>query len=336
MTKEFKKSTIKYEYNKDDFVLEVEKLIGIQKTKVIGSYIKYGKDKVCDLDLSEDITSLDSNNKIGILKLYFSKLKKNEDKFKFIKAYFDMEHSIIKEIYNNIGYMDGKFNIHNYNEDKIKELLKKMNEVELTNIFEKYKKDNNYISFMEEMKRKIKPNWTIDDLIKGEKTYYNETFNIGQSTYSYFYIEIIYNDFRTSNYIYINKESNNEEKYIVFVIEDILIKGEIFYYYLIKKLLFFVKWLYYRKIIKEKEIFDKTIDLHNEIFDFREEIGNKYHKSCLMSNEIDINKLYNKEDKKLIEKYNDYINDLNKICKEKYIYFTKDYSYYLEHYIRIY
>jgi hypothetical protein len=331
--KEFKKSIIKYEYNNDDFVLEVEKLIGIQKTKVVGSYIKYGKDKVCDLDLSEDITSLDINNKMGILKLYFNKLNQNKDKFKIIHIYFDMEHSIIKELYNNIGYMDGLFNIHSYNEEKIKELLNKLNNDTITKLFEKYKKDNNYLSFLEKIKNMIYPEWTLDELIKGEKTYHNETFNIGNSSYSYFYIEIIYNDFRTSNYIYIHKQPKTDEKYIIF--DDILKNEKIFYYYLIKKLLFFIKWLYYRKLIKEKELVNKTIDLHNEIFDFREEIGNKYNKSCLMSNQIDINKLYNKEDTKLIKKYNEYIDSLNKICEEKYRYFTKDYSYYLEKYIRI-
>lgn len=335
MIKKFKKSNVEYSDIKDDFVTDVENLIGFQKTKIIGSYIKYGKDKACDLDLSEDITNIKQDDKINILHKYFIKLNNNKDKYYLVMCYFNMEHPIIKDIYNNIGYMDGLFNIHNYNEENIIKNLKLLNQNEITYLFEKYKKDNNYLSLLESIKKKIKPLWTIDELLKGEKTYFNETFNIKTSKYNDFYIEIIYKNFRSSNYIYINSYKKIEEKYITFDIVDILHEGNIFYYYLIKKLLFFIKWLYFNKLIKEKNIATNSIDLHNEIFDFRNDIGNKYNKSCILNNNIQINKIKNIDTQNLISKYNTYINEINNICKEKYTIYTKNYQDYLKNYIRI-
>ena len=111
--------------------------------------------------------------------------------------------------------------------------------------------------------------------------------------------------------------------------------SDIFYYYLIKKLLFFIKWLYFNKLIKEKNIATNSIDLHNEIFDFRNDIGNKYNKSCILNNNIQINKIKNIDTQNLISKYNTYINEINNICKEKYTIYTKNYQDYLKNYIRI-
>jgi hypothetical protein len=49
------------DYKDDPFYLEAVNLIGFNKPKIGGSYVKYGKDKACDLDMSENMSYKDFN-----------------------------------------------------------------------------------------------------------------------------------------------------------------------------------------------------------------------------------------------------------------------------------
>ena len=42
----------------DDFIIKTKKILGLKKPTLHGSYIKYGKKKACDLDMSENIICL--------------------------------------------------------------------------------------------------------------------------------------------------------------------------------------------------------------------------------------------------------------------------------------
>jgi hypothetical protein len=91
------------EYKDDPLYLEASNLIGFNRPKPGGSYLKYGKDKACDLDMSETISYEELDD-------YLKKLILNKDKLILLDAHFNepYELQIIKD---KLGYLDGNFKL---------------------------------------------------------------------------------------------------------------------------------------------------------------------------------------------------------------------------------
>ena len=93
------------DYKNDPFYIETANLIGINKPIVVGSYLKYGKNKACDLDMTEKI------KKIYFLD-YLKKLILNKNKFILLDAHFDEPYNKLKIIKDKLGYLDLNFKIN--------------------------------------------------------------------------------------------------------------------------------------------------------------------------------------------------------------------------------
>jgi hypothetical protein len=92
-----------------------------------------------------------------------------------------------------------------------------------------------------------------------------------------------------------------------------------------------VKWGYFNRIFKEKYLINKTIDTYNEIYDFRENIGDKYFKLCSIDNHLSLEK----ENKDLLKKkYKNQFTEINNSSKELYDKINKLYGKYLNLYLR--
>jgi hypothetical protein len=316
MEKFIKKDII--DYKDDNFYLETNKLFGIEETKIIGSYIKYGKDKVCDLDLNEtNIIDLDK------LKQYFNKIYENKKKYYILEIYFNEPHKKLFNIYNKLGYLNGIFVRKDYHSiiDDINNLPDELknNINNLINIYIKSQKIQDYIKIVLYIKKNLYPKWTIKELIKGKKIYYEQEFNINDLNFDYIYFEFLYNNFRVSNYINVKKIHNENNKYLIYELDDIVINDDIFYYKMLKKIMVFIKWLFFKKIFEEDFLYKESITDYNFIYEFIDKIGKKYNKFCILNNKIDkykikLNKYLKKNNKNKINKYQDKI----KIKSEKY------------------
>ena len=337
-------------------------IIQMDKAIAVGSYNKYGKENVCDLDLNE-IYRKPKDTFISNFNNYIDKLIKYKKQYIFIRSHFDADHSILRKIYNTLGYMDGKLEIQYDNIDMITNdviILPTELKNELMVYIEKYKTNKSIETFSKLLlfiNNKKTPLWTLKDLKRGYVEYYNETFKISDMNYSSFHIDIMYENFKVSNNIKFEKD--RDEKYITIPIYYIYSDNMIFYYFIIKKFLFFIKWLYFKRLIKEQYLYKNAIILYNKIFDFRNQIGKMYNKTCLVKYKIFMIKLKIKKYEKKINKdsenitysrklekyskmlnymiifYNKNMKEINIISKNKYNEFTKGYSYYLHRYIRI-
>ena len=94
----------------DEFIINSKRLIEFQNAKASGSYIRYGKDKSCDLDLSEKL-EIDKTGISDLLEQYFNKLKLDEDKFILTRLSFDIIDESIQELLNNLGNLNGLLQI---------------------------------------------------------------------------------------------------------------------------------------------------------------------------------------------------------------------------------
>ena len=78
-----------------EYIESISNIIGINKCFIHGSFLKYGKEKACDIDCYE------KNNNIEEFNNYIKRLyndKKNK-KLVLITANFNMKHPLFYELY---------------------------------------------------------------------------------------------------------------------------------------------------------------------------------------------------------------------------------------------
>jgi hypothetical protein len=344
------------DYKNDSLYIDAVKLIGIKNPTVGGSYLKYGKNKACDMDLSENIGENSFSD-------YIKKIISNKKQFELLDAYFDEPHTQLLIIKDKLGYLDGnlkKFQKESIMED-VNKLPKDLKEP-IENIIQEYtnsKSINDFIKLKLFIKTNLYPRWTMKDLKRGELTYHGQTFRISDYNFSVFYIEILLLNFRVSNYIIMKESPKDSEKLMIWDIDDIVYDNKLSYFKLLKKFMVLIKWLYFNKLIEDKQLYPLVIEIYNRIFNFVEELGNEYNSNCSIKNKIDLskvklikytNKLKKHSDKKY-QKFIDYhkktINKYKKIYIEKmdtindkskmeYQIITRNFIPYLAKYVRIY
>jgi hypothetical protein len=99
----------------EPFVLEAKKLLQFKDSNLIGSYAKWGKEKACDMDLNERLY-IEKNEIKDIFNEYFTRLKK--ENLIITSLTLNIIDESIQNILKQMGYLDGLFNIHNYNINK--------------------------------------------------------------------------------------------------------------------------------------------------------------------------------------------------------------------------
>ena len=331
------KKNLQIEYKNDEFYKKAIDLIGFIKPIIVGSYIKYGKSKTCDMDLSENINFDNINSRNNFLE-YVKKVVSNEKKknYKIIKLKFECiePYNKLKKIYDELNSIDGLFNfdktISNNIDNYIVDLPLKL-KIDCEIILDKYKKEQNienYIILLDFLYTNMYPKWSKKECKLGNKIYYDEEYNILNLnlSYSYFYIEIIYDNFRISNYIFLSKEKKHDNNKLFIYIQDLILNNKFSYYYYLKKIGFFMKWLFFNKKLDYSDVKKNIIEFNN-LFDFRDNIGSEYNKYCIIKNNIDLyeQKLYkymNKKKHSKSDKYNKYINKYqNRLFK-----LTKEYN----------
>jgi hypothetical protein len=129
--------------------------------------------------------------------------------------------------------------------------------------------------------------------------------DLNKTDFTYFYIEVIYDNFRVSNFIYINSGMKYNVPYQTVSSDEIILNNNISYYRLLKKFKVFIKWLVNTNKITNKQIRESTMVLYNEISDIIEKVSEEYNKYCTLMNKIDIMTIK-------INKYNKKINKNNK------------------------
>lgn len=353
MAKFIKNEQINYE--NDPLYNEINNLLAIYKTKIVGSYIKYGKDKVCDMDLNESV-QFDYNN----FHEYIQKIYDNKNKFKIIDLYLYKPYDKLQIIMDNLSELNGLFKLVdpidiNKIQLLINDLPKELKDP-LNELFNNYINSNNtsdYIKVFYFMYDNLIPKWTLKELLKGNKKYYDQNYDLNIDKFNYFFIEMIYKNFRVSGYINFIENQDINKKYVIIPMDDLLMGNRISYYKMIKKLGFFIKWLQYN--IKKN---DNNIKIFNDLFKFRENIGKEYNETCLIKNKIDLYKLkltkyknkkikhnntkYDKHISKyeqLIEKYKKEFNEkyiiIDNKSKSEYEKLVDTYGIYMKDYIRI-
>ena len=348
------------DYKNDPLYLEASELIGINKPEVGGSFLKYGKDKACDLDMSEKLKEMSFSD-------YLKKLISNKKKFILLDAHFDEPYDKLKIIKDKLAYLDGNFKKYMKESilDDIKVLPKELKQSieKLVQEYSNSKSIDDFLRLKLFVENNLYPKWTIYELKKGEKTYYDQTFKISDYNFSSFYIEAIYKDFRISNLIEIKSNDMMRNDFLIWDIDAILYDGNKSYFKLLKKFMVLIKWLFFNKKIEEYSLRNRVIEIYNYIFNFIEEMGIEYNSICSIKNKLDMAKrnetkytikLDKYKNKAALSKYNRYIehykkkvnkykkiyldkmNNINMKSKEEYIRLTRDFTNYLEKYIRIY
>jgi len=310
----------------DEYFNKVKKLIGYNNPTAKGSYLKYGKEKACDLDMYENI---DYNKEE--LTNYFKKIKNNKE-FILLDISIDIKDDRVTNMINELGPLSGLFNIQNKYPNltinnslpsKIKNKVNKLNNnyLEEMNI-ENYKLLYKYLKSVE------KYNWSIDEIIKGYKNINGNKILLEDLDFSYIYFEIIYENFRTSNMLIFKNESNLHSNGCNFNLNSALQYNCINYYRLIKNIQVFLKWAYFNKIFKERELINNVSNVLNRINSYRDEMGDKNYKLCILENKILVSN--SKKDKSEYEK--EYCK-FNMECKDFFKSIIKDYSIYIDKYI---
>jgi hypothetical protein len=349
-----------------EYIKNVSNIIGINKCYTHGSFLKYGKDKACDIDCYEKNTNLEEFNKY-IKRLYNDYKKK---KLILISSNFNMKHPLFYELYNKLGYLDGLLNINNCKLNEVLELINKIEDkkcygaiLDLYNNFKETKSLDNFILLKMYVIDKVYPKWTFNDLLKGYLEYYSIVFKIEDLKFETFYIEILYleepfNKIRISNFIQFKEFENKRSIYIEKELDNIVINNKIFYYYLVKIIMFFFKKFYYSNIIRDKVLKNNMINIYNDIYNLREKNGHINNKYCNIKNVLDLAnikiKKYNLKIKKHgsnttyinnlkkytkiymdnITIYEDGINEINKLYKDHYYKWIDKYQSYIKRHIR--
>lgn len=322
----------------DSFIKISKEILSINNPILNGSYIKYGKDKACDLDMYENIKIRNLTNRNDILQILLNKLIKNKKKTKLIRLCFYFNDNRIKNILDKLGYISGTFEIINCNlnfnidntlPQKIKDKINTLkNKLQLNfNI-------RNYIKLYRYLYKLNNVSWKLSEFIKGYKIVNGSNIKLYDTKFKNVYIELLYDNYKITNYIsFINnddKNDNTKPSYYSADLYDLINNKKIFYYVVLKKIQVFLKWGYFNKIFKERELINKTVDFYNEIYDFRENIGNKYFELCLLDNQI----LLTKYNSKLKENYKKKFKKINKLSKKIYTNINELYAKYLNLFLR--
>jgi hypothetical protein len=322
----------------DPFIKISKEILSINNPVLNGSYIKYGKDKACDLDMYENIKIQNLTNRNDILQILLDKLIKNKKKTKLIRLCFYFNDDRIKNILNNLGYISGTleiidcnldFNIDNTLPQKIKDKINKYkNKLQSDFNIKNYIKLHNYLYKLNNV------SWKLSEFKKGYKIINGINIKLYDTIFKNVYIELLYDNYKITNYIsFINYDEKNDQKKLNHYsadFYDIINNKKIFYYIILKKIQVFLKWGYFNKIFKEKELINNTINFYNEIYDFRENIGNKYFELCSIDNQI----LLTKNKEKLKKEYKKNFKKINKHSEKIYIKINKLYKKYLNLYLR--
>lgn len=329
------------DYSNDDIYIKANKLIGLDKTVMRGSYSKYGRDKACDMDLFEELNKPDFNK----FKNYIDKIYNNRKKFYFIKSYFYKPYNKIDMIYKQLPYVNGLIKLKESSNDIIyllNSLKKSIDDLpielalDINQNIDIYNKDpsvQNYINVLISVKKYRIPKWSLKELKQGYKQYYDEKYIITDYDFDHFYIEIIYSqndfNFRISNNIKFNTgiKTVDDTNYLEFNILSMFPDNKLSYYILIKKNVFFLKWLKFNRRL-DKSLLFKHNDIVKDIIDFRGIIGPEHNKYCLLSNIIDIHKIklskyIKKKNKHNTNKYDKYIDKYTKLINQNEIIFKK-------------
>ena len=274
----------------DPFIKESKEILSINNPKLKGSYVKYGKEKSCDLDMEEKINTSNLNHRNELLKKLLDKLVLNKKKIKIILLIFYFDDFRIKNILNSLGYITGLLEIKdcNLNFEIDKSLPSKVKE-KITKRTNKLKKElniTNYIKLYRYLYRLNNQSWKLSEFINGEKNINGQNIILDELNFTDVYIVILLDNFRVSNYISFNNKSKNKAPYYSSELNDLINNKEIFYYIILKKIQVFLKWAYFNRIFKEKYIIGNVANTYNEIYDFREKIGNKYYQLCMLDNSL--------------------------------------------------
>ncbi len=310
-----------------EYIENVSNIIGINKCLTHGSFLKYGREKACDIDCYEKNNNIEEFN--NYIKRLYSDKKNNY--LELISANFNMKHPLFYELYIKLGYLDGLLNIvHNNSNNTILELIDKIkddqcreNILELYKDYQDKKTLDKFILLKMYVIDKVYPKWTFDDLLKGYINYYDITFKIEDKNYETFYIEVLYlkepfKNIRISNFIEFKEFENKKSLYIEKELDNIIINNKIYYYYLVKIIMFFFKRFYYSNIIKDYNLRKNMLNIYEDIRKFREKYGELNNKYCNIKNVLDLANLkikkYNQKIKKNTENQK-YIKNLKKYTK---------------------
>ena len=320
----------------DDFIIKSKELLELQKSKASGSYLRYGKEKSCDLDLSEEL-DIESDKIIDVLKNYFTKLIKRKNEFILTRLTFDIIDESIKILLDKLGNLNGLLQIENSNisEYDINNKLPKKRIKKIKKLIKEYNEDKTiltYVNLYMYLKTHIQPTFTIKKALKSKK--------LANYNFTYMYIEVIFNNYRISNFIYFKKQNKPETKLWNVELNEVLIKTlikksknkyQISYYKLLKYFFHFIKKAYFNKIFEEKYLINSTIDTYNEIYDFREKIGDMNNNLCKIENML----IIDNKDKKLQDEYVIVKKEFELKCRNYFLQVSKPYFKYLKMYFKL-
>jgi hypothetical protein len=339
---EFKKNeNDNIDLSSDKFYNKIIKLISNNKFKLItmGSYIKYGKDKACDLDFIRNVY----DDKRSVIKEYIERFTYLNNRYKnklFItKIKFDIEDKNIKSIMDTMGYIDIHMNVKNYQlkiPDEVPTDIKNKVKIFATK-YENNKTLESYIELFMYLKSNLSPSWTIDELKEGVKEFHGVNYDIyemlDRGEITSLMTEMIYKKFQVSYKIWFGGKPIMDRNMYPVKLNGIIHGNMIDYYKLLKKLYTFLKWAYYNKM-KDYNMKAMAIKSYNMIYDFRESVGTINSKLCKYSTYQEI--VTNPDKIKLINKKVDkYYNILNNSSKKIFMEESKKYNDILEQYFRI-
>lgn len=334
----FKTSDKKIDLSKDKFYNKIIKLIinNNYHVEVMGSYTKYGKKKACDLDIIQKI-KYNFKNFINNYIQHLIKLSHN-NKIKITEIKFDIKDERIESTLKSIGYLDGNFIHKNYNINIDESLPNeiKIHIKELAKIFEHDKNFNNYLKLYFYLKDHLSPVWSIEDLKKREKIFNGRNIIIDELEFVNLSVDFIYNTFPINYKIYFNDRDKMKSNIIKWKLKSLITNDKINFYFVLKKFQTFLKWGYYKLGPKYRDpiLAQHTVELYNNIYDFREQLGVENRKLCYYTSIAFIT-----EDKTKLElinkKINKYFTKLNDVCKKYYLDISKDYKKYLAEHIQI-
>ncbi len=318
------------------FIEDINNIIGVNKCLTHGSFIKYGLEKACDIDCHESL-----NTNITLFKQYINKIANNK-KILFVTSDFRISYEIFEIIYNNLGHTDGLFNIYylNNNTEIIKENINKIPDKDVRKNIEKLFNDfinnktlQNFINIKSYIRKLLYPKWTMEELLKGEKQYFDKLYTLEDGLKSErFSIDIIYLEdpykfMSISNNINFRKETVDINKK---PFTTIITNNQINYYNVCKKLMNIIKKIYFTINFKNYKLRKYLVRKYDDIYNFKNIYGNLNHNICITKNKI----LIYKDNKELLKKYeteyNNDFNKLNNIFKNKYYYWIRGIEPYLK------
>ena len=107
------------------------------------------------------------------------------------------------------------------------------------------------------------------------------------------------------------------------------------YYKLLKYFFHFLKQSYFKKLFQEHDLVSKAIETYNEIYDFRERLGDMNYNLCNIENMIIIDHELKEENIKLKEQYSELKQQFELKCKNYFIQVSKPFLKYLKSYFKL-